>query len=93
MTVDAIKEAIAELPEDERHSLAAWLNLLEYDEWDKQMVEDFSPGGRGYHLVEKVKRDIAGASSGPSKKVSRNAASEVSIQDALRVLGSVRRVA
>jgi len=33
--------------------------LLEYDEWDKQMVEDFSPGGRGYHPVEKVKRDIA----------------------------------
>jgi hypothetical protein len=59
MTVEAIKAAIAELPEDERHSLAAWLNGLWYDEWDKEMVQDFSPGGRGYHLVEQVKKDSA----------------------------------
>jgi len=59
MTVDAIKEAIAQLPEYERHSLAAWLNEFDYDDWDRQMVEDFSPGGRGTGLVEKVKRDIA----------------------------------
>ncbi len=57
--MDAIKEAIAELPEDERHSLAAWLNEIEYDDWDKQMVKDFSPGGRGMAWVEKVKREIA----------------------------------
>ncbi len=59
MTVEAIKAAIAELAEEERHSLALWLNELDYDDWDKEMVKDFSPGGRGYHLVEKVKRDIA----------------------------------
>ena len=59
MTLEAIKEAVAGLPEDERHSLAAWLNGLEYDEWDREMVKDFSPGGRGAHLLEKVKRDIA----------------------------------
>jgi hypothetical protein len=59
MTVEAIKEAIAGLPDKERHSLAAWLNELDYDEWDKEMVKDFSPGGRGYHLVDRVKRDIA----------------------------------
>jgi len=59
MTVEAIKEAIARLPEYQRHSLAAWLNELDYDRWDKQMVEDFSPGGRGMALVENVKREIA----------------------------------
>jgi hypothetical protein len=59
MTVEAIKEAIGRLPEYERHSLAAWLNELDYDDWDRQMVTDFSPGGRGMALVEKVKRDIA----------------------------------
>ena len=59
MSVEAIKEAIAGLPEEERHALAVWLNELDYDEWDKEMVKDFSPDGRGYHLVEKVKRDIA----------------------------------
>jgi len=59
MTVEAIKNAIAALPVEDRHSLAVWLNELEYDAWDKQMVGDFSEGGRGTALVEKVKREIA----------------------------------
>ena len=58
MTVEAIKEAIAELPEPERAALAAWLIEQEYDRWDRRMVKDFSPGGRGYPLVEKVNRQI-----------------------------------
>lgn len=65
MTVEALKEAIAELPENERHSLAAWLMELEFDEWDKQMVKDFSPGGRGTALAERVKRDIAAGKARP----------------------------
>jgi len=65
MTVEAIKEAITALPENERRSLASWLNELEYDEWDKQMVKDFSPGGRGMALVEKVKREIAEGKTTP----------------------------
>ncbi len=59
MTVEAIKEAISELPENERHSLAAWLMELQFDDWDKQMLNDFSPGGRGAQLAQRVKRDIA----------------------------------
>lgn len=59
MTIEAIKEAIAALPDTDRHSLATWLNELDYDDWDKQMVRDFSPGGRGAAIVERVKRDIA----------------------------------
>jgi len=58
MTVEAIKEAIAELPEEERASLASWIAERENDEWDKQMVKDFSPGGRGSHLVDKINRQI-----------------------------------
>ncbi|HYZ83104.1 MAG TPA: hypothetical protein VE621_01800 [Bryobacteraceae bacterium] len=65
MTVEALKEAIAGLPEDERHLLAAWLIELECDEWDKQMVKDFSPGGRGSELAERVKRDIAAGKARP----------------------------
>lgn len=57
--MEAIKEAIAELPDDERHSLAVWLNEMDYDDWDKEMVQDFSPGGRGMAWAEKVKREIA----------------------------------
>ncbi|MGI8743312.1 MAG: hypothetical protein ACR2NN_12225 [Bryobacteraceae bacterium] len=60
MTVEGLKEAIVDLPENERHSLAVWLNQLDYDEWDHQMAKDFSPNGRGMAWVEKVKREIAG---------------------------------
>jgi hypothetical protein len=65
MTVEATKEAIAELSEDQRHSLAVWLNEIDYDDWDKEMVKDFSPGGRGMAWVEKVKREIAEGKAGP----------------------------
>lgn len=65
MSVDSIKEAIAALTLQERHALALWLNELEYDRWDKQMVEDFAPGGRGTALVERVKRDIADGRTTP----------------------------
>jgi hypothetical protein len=68
MTVEAIKAAISELPDDQRHSLATWLNELDYDEWDQEMVQDFSPGGRGYHLVERAKRDIADAQARPMEE-------------------------
>ena len=57
MTVDPIKEAISRLPDDERHSLAAWLNEIEYDDWDRKMVADFSAGGRGMALVEAIERE------------------------------------
>ena len=59
MTVEAINEAIAELPDEVRHSLSVWLTELDYDDWDKQMATDFFPGGRGARLVEKVKANVA----------------------------------
>ena len=68
MTVDAIKEAIAHLPEEERHSLAVWLNEMDSDDWDKEMARDFAPGGRGIGWVQKVKRDIAGGKSRPMQE-------------------------
>lgn len=65
MTVEAIKDAIAGLAEDDRHSLAAWLNDFDYDAWDRQMVQDFTPGGRGTALAERVKRQIAEGKARP----------------------------
>ncbi len=59
MAVGSLKESIMGLPEAERHSLGVWLNGLDYDDWDKQMARDFSAGGTGEHLLEKVKADIA----------------------------------
>jgi hypothetical protein len=68
MTVETLKEAIVGLPEEERHSLAAWINNLDYDGWDKEMAKDFSPGGRGVHLIEQVKREIAEGKARPTEE-------------------------
>ena len=62
MTLEALKQAIAELPAEEKTALATWLNEQEMDE-DRQMQKDFSPGGRGMRVVEKVKADIRGGKS------------------------------
>jgi len=58
MTVEAIKDAIAHLSEEERKQLANWFEELEEDAWDRQMERDFAPGGRGAHLLEKIDRQI-----------------------------------
>ena len=56
--MEAIKEAIRQLPEPERRALADWMEELEEQAWDAEMERDFSPAGRGYHLVEKADCDI-----------------------------------
>jgi hypothetical protein len=57
MTVESIKDAIAKLDENDKVSLAAWLNLQTMDDWDRQMQRDFSPGGKGMDFLERVKRE------------------------------------
>lgn len=58
MTVEAIKDAIAHLSEQERKQLADWFEELEEQAWDKQIERDFSPGGCGAHLVERIDCEI-----------------------------------
>ena len=58
MTVEAIKAAIEQLTEPERRKLADWFEELEEQAWDAEMKRDFSPGGRGHHLVEKINQEI-----------------------------------
>ena len=53
------------MPGDERHSLAAWLNELGYDDWDRKMVNDFQAGGRGMALVEAIKRQAGQGKAAP----------------------------
>ena len=79
MTVEAIKEAIAELPAEQKTSLAAWLLQQDMGEWDKQIEEDFSPGGRGMALLEEAEADVRAGRVKPmdeflaEAKVRRNA--------------------
>ena len=58
MTVEAIKDAIAHLSEEERKQAADWFDELEEEAWDRQMERDFADGGRGAHLLEKIDRQI-----------------------------------
>jgi len=58
MTLDALKQAIAELPEAEKASLVAWLNEQDSRAWDKQLEQDFSEGGPGAALLEKWDAEI-----------------------------------
>jgi hypothetical protein len=58
MTVEAIKAAIGELTEPERRELANWFDELEEEAWDAEMGRDFSPGGRGHRVVERVNQEI-----------------------------------
>ena len=36
----------------------AWLLQQDMEEWDKQIEENFSPGGRGMALLEEAEADI-----------------------------------
>ncbi|MFB3923107.1 MAG: hypothetical protein ACE145_15410 [Terriglobia bacterium] len=54
MSLTEIKHAIEGLPEEQRTALADWLWNLERKDWDRQITEDFSPGGRGAKLLDEV---------------------------------------
>lgn len=58
MSIEAIKEEIGHLSEQERKQLLDWLEELEEEGWDLQIERDFSSGGRGAHLLEKIDREI-----------------------------------
>jgi len=65
MTLEAIKAAIAELPETERASLAAWLIRKDAEDWDKQIEADFSEGGAGTPLLERWDAEIKAGGAVP----------------------------
>ena len=65
MTLEAIKAAIAELPETERASLVASLIRQDAEDWDKQMEADFSEGGAGTPLLERWDAEIKAGGAVP----------------------------
>ena len=58
LTLEAIKESVLHLSETEREQLANWFQELAAEAWDAEMERDFSPGGRGDQLVERIDREI-----------------------------------
>ena len=65
MTLEAIKQAITELPEQEKSSLVAWLNEQDAKAWDNQIEEDFSEGGAGMALLGSWDAEINAGRSVP----------------------------
>jgi hypothetical protein len=72
MTVEAIKGAIEKLTEPERRALADWFEEMEERAWDAEMERDFSAGGRGHHLVEKVNQELDSGKFTPMKEALRS---------------------
>jgi hypothetical protein len=69
MTVEAIKEEIGHLSEQERKQLFDWFEELEEQAWDKEIERDFAPGGRGERLMAEVDADIAAGRTKPLAEV------------------------
>ena len=65
MTLDAIKQAIGELPEVEQASLVTLLNEQDAKAWVKQLETDFSEGGAGQALIESWDAEIKAGGSIP----------------------------
>jgi hypothetical protein len=53
-TVAEIKQAVQKLSLSERAEFARWFNEWEDDDWDRQMAEDFAPGGKHAHVLREV---------------------------------------
>jgi len=61
MTIEALKQAIAELPEEEKTALAT--TSKRWRGGTDRCRRNFRRGGRGMRVVEKVKSDTRAASS------------------------------
>jgi hypothetical protein len=77
VTLQAIKEAIKHLPEEERREFAGWFEGTEEAAWDEEIKWDFSPGGNGERLVTRSSGKSRTARPDPSKKALRSDAARV----------------
>lgn len=68
MTLDAIKEAIQHLPEEEQSVLASWLSERDWQQWDRQIERDFSPCGAGLPLLADLRGEIAEGKTRPMEE-------------------------
>ena len=65
MTLQAIKEAIEHLPDEERRKLAGWFEGIEEQAWEDELKRDFAPGGKGEHLAKQVQQEISEGKAQP----------------------------
>jgi hypothetical protein len=68
MTLEAIKEAIEQLPPEQQTALASWLSERDWNSWDEQIERDFATGGRGAPLLAELDREIAEGHTRPMEE-------------------------
>jgi hypothetical protein len=60
-----IQRAIVELPPEEQTALAAWIVDRDRGRWDEEIERDFSPGGAGMELLDRVRKQVRDGLSRP----------------------------
>ncbi len=65
MDLAEIQHAIEALPKEQQAALAAWLSERDQAEWDLEIERDFSPGGAGSVLLDRMKADARGGKVRP----------------------------
>jgi hypothetical protein len=68
MTLEAIKEAIEQLPPEQQTILADWLSERDWQAWDEHIERDFSDGGRGKPLLIELEREIGEGKTVPMEE-------------------------
>jgi hypothetical protein len=58
MSLAEIEEAVDKLSPEELSKLAAHIACRDKLAWDKQIEEDFSPGGKHHEALKKVDQEI-----------------------------------
>ena len=65
MSLTEIRRAIEALPVEQQASLAEWLSERDRRQWDLELEQDFSPGGEGMPLLDRVRAQVARGESRP----------------------------
>jgi hypothetical protein len=58
MSLAEIEKAVDALPPEELTKLAAYIVRRDKLAWDKELAEDFSPGGKHEKALEKIDAEI-----------------------------------
>ena len=65
MNLTEIQHAIEALPAEQQASLVAWLSQRDRRQWDLELERDFSPGGAGMALLDRVRAQVGRGESKP----------------------------
>jgi hypothetical protein len=65
MSLNEIQQAIENLPAEQQARLVAWLSERDRRHWDLDLAQDFSPGGAGMPVLDRVRAQVASGESKP----------------------------